>query len=65
MAARAPPSVGGHGGHHGAAAPSDPAAYASLPFHALASRRVGWLAAFLCSLSLTAVIMDYFEETLH
>lgn len=39
--------------------------YMALPFYKIASHRVGWLSLFLCSLSLTAIIMNGFENTLH
>jgi len=42
----------------------DPDVYLSTPFFKIAMKRVGWLAIFLCSLSLTAVIMNSFEHTL-
>eukprot|EP00587_Corethron_hystrix_P000062 CAMPEP_0113297272 /NCGR_PEP_ID=MMETSP0010_2-20120614/205_1 /TAXON_ID=216773 ORGANISM="Corethron hystrix, Strain 308" /NCGR_SAMPLE_ID=MMETSP0010_2 /ASSEMBLY_ACC=CAM_ASM_000155 /LENGTH=243 /DNA_ID=CAMNT_0000150137 /DNA_START=308 /DNA_END=1039 /DNA_ORIENTATION=- /assembly_acc=CAM_ASM_000155 len=42
----------------------DPSSYISSPFYKLAFQRVGWLFVFLCSLSLTAVIMNEFEHTL-
>ncbi len=43
---------------------SDPSTYISSPFYKLALQRVGWLFLFLCSLSLTALIMNGFEHTL-
>jgi Mg/Co/Ni transporter MgtE (contains CBS domain) len=52
---------------HGHGAPTqeeDPNLYLSSPFYRIALQRVGWLALFLCSLSLTAVIMNGFEHTL-
>lgn len=42
----------------------DPGLYLASPFYRIALKRVGWLAIFLCSLSLTAVIMNGFEHTL-
>jgi Mg/Co/Ni transporter MgtE len=42
----------------------DPNLYLASPFYRIALQRVGWLALFLCSLSLTAVIMNGFEHTL-
>lgn len=42
----------------------DPNLYLASPFYKIALARVGWLALFLCSLSLTAVIMNGFEHTL-
>lgn len=54
-----------HSAGHGPPADNqDPSLYASTPFYRLAAKRVGWLAIFLCSLSLTAVIMNGFEHTL-
>ena len=53
-----------HGGGHGGGGEEDALAYLGRPFGALAARRVGWLAVFLCSLSLTAFIMNGFEHTL-
>ena len=52
--------------HHGPPGDDDMdiASYLSSPFYSLALRRVGWLGVFLCSLSLTAVIMQGFEHTL-
>lgn len=38
--------------------------YLEKPFYLMARKRVGWLSLFLCSLSLTAVIMSGFEHTL-
>lgn len=38
--------------------------YLGTPFYRIATRRVLWLSLFLCSLSLTAVIMRRFEHTL-
>jgi cation transporter-like permease len=52
---------------HGHGPPTDtqdPSLYLSAPFYKLALQRVGWLFLFLCSLSLTAVIMNGFEHTL-
>lgn len=43
---------------------TDPSLYIASPFYKLAFQRVGWLFIFLCSLSLTAVIMNGFEHTL-
>jgi Mg/Co/Ni transporter MgtE len=61
-ASLAPTTVShGHGPPMG---DEDPNSYISSPFYKLAFRRVGWLAFFLCSLSLTAVIMNGFEHTL-
>lgn len=52
---------------HGPPASEDAEAlakYLTTPFFMLAFRRIGWLSLFLCSLSLTAVIMNGFEHTL-
>jgi len=54
--------------HHGSP-PSegdsdDPQTYLASPFYKLALKRVGWLSIFLCSLSITAIIMRSFEHTL-
>jgi Mg/Co/Ni transporter MgtE len=52
---------------HGHGPPTDnqdPSLYLSSPFYKLALQRVGWLFVFLCSLSLTAVIMNGFEHVL-
>ena len=55
-----------HGGAHGGGGPEMQAdEYMKLPFYKIASHRVGWLSLFLCSLSLTALIMNGFENTLH
>lgn len=51
-------------GHGPPISEEDHHSYLSSPFYKLAMRRVGWLAIFLCSLSLTAVIMNGFEHTL-
>lgn len=53
-------------GHHGPPEGDemDIESYLSSTFYELALKRVGWLAVFLCSLSLTAVIMQGFEHTL-
>lgn len=58
--AAAAPSAHGHVPHDDV----DPDIYLSTPFFKIALKRVGWLAVFLCSLSLTAVIMNGFEHTL-
>lgn len=58
---------GGGGGGHGAPvnkSPDELAAYLHLPFYRVASMRVGWLGLFLVSLSMTALIMNGFEDTL-
>jgi len=59
----APPSA--HGAH-GASAEMDEEIhdYLTRPPLLLARHRVGWLSLFLCSLSLTALIMNGFEHTL-
>jgi cation transporter-like permease len=53
----------GHG-HGGGGDEVDVDNYLSTPFYSLAIKRVGWLSFFLCSLSLTAVIMNGFEHIL-
>jgi len=58
------PPVAQHVGHGPPANDEDPGTYLKSPFYRLAMKRVGWLAIFLCSLSLTAVIMNGFEHTL-
>ncbi|KAL7541982.1 hypothetical protein ACHAWF_007057 [Thalassiosira exigua] len=67
-AAAAPSSAAGGGHAHGHGPPAsdneDILAYKSRPFHAIARSRVGWLAVFLASLSMTALIMNGFEHTL-
>lgn len=56
----------GHsGGAHGGGPEMQADEYLKLPFYRIASHRVGWLSLFLCSLSLTALIMNGFENTLH
>ena len=56
---------GGHAGHHhGGAASSSGEEYMLKPFYAIARERVGWLSFFICTLSLTAMIMNGFEHTL-
>ena len=57
---------GGHAGHHhgGAAASSAGEDYKLKPFYTVARERVGWLSFFICTLSLTAMIMNGFEHTL-
>jgi hypothetical protein len=66
-------SGGGHGAshsnhhHHGSTGQNsldDLAVYLLSPFYRIAFKRVGWLSLFLCSLSLTAVIINGFEKTL-
>lgn len=57
---------GAHGGAHGGGGPEmQTDEYLQSPFYRIASHRVGWLSLFLCSLSLTALIMNGFENTLH
>lgn len=64
--AAAPKSNSSHGGGHGGGGPEMQAdEYLKLPFYKIASHRIGWLSLFLCSLSLTAIIMNGFENTLH
>lgn len=58
------PATAQHVGHGPPANDEDPGIYLKSPFYRLAMKRVGWLAIFLCSLSLTAVIMNGFEHTL-
>ncbi|KAL3909662.1 MAG: hypothetical protein SGARI_002490, partial [Bacillariaceae sp.] len=55
-----------HGGHGAGAEPSeeDVAHYLEKPFFQVSFQRVGWLGIFLASLSMTALIMNVFEETL-
>lgn len=53
------------GGAHGGGPEMQTDEYLSSPFYKIASHRVGWLSLFLCSLSLTALIMNGFENTLH
>ncbi len=56
---------GGHAGHHhGGSASSSGDEYMLKPFYAIACERVGWLSFFICTLSLTAMIMNGFEHTL-
>ena len=61
---KAPALAHAHAGHGPPAGDEDPDLYLSSPFYRVALKRVGWLAVFLCSLSLTAVIMNGFEHTL-
>jgi Mg/Co/Ni transporter MgtE len=62
---KAVPSIG-HGGGHGAGEVSeeDVAHYLDQSFYNICFKRVGWLGIFLCSLSMTALIMNTFEHTL-
>lgn len=62
----AAPSSSSHLSHHGPPDGDglDISTYLTSPFYKLAVKRVGWLSIFLCSLSLTAVIMQGFEHTL-
>ena len=53
------------GGAHGGGPEVQTDEYLQSPFYKIASHRVGWLSLFLCSLSLTALIMNGFENTLH
>eukprot|EP00521_Asterionellopsis_glacialis_P004665 CAMPEP_0195272738 /NCGR_PEP_ID=MMETSP0706-20130129/16003_1 /TAXON_ID=33640 /ORGANISM="Asterionellopsis glacialis, Strain CCMP134" /LENGTH=247 /DNA_ID=CAMNT_0040329015 /DNA_START=262 /DNA_END=1005 /DNA_ORIENTATION=+ len=57
-------SVSGGHGAHGGGEEEDVQGYLQRSFFTLASHRVGWLGLFLCSLSLTAIIMNGFEHTL-
>jgi len=58
----AAPSHGAHGG--GGDVEEEVHDYLMKPFYELAFHRIMWLSLFLCSLSLTAVIMNGFEHTL-
>jgi Mg/Co/Ni transporter MgtE len=59
------PAAVGHGAHGGGGdAMDDLATYLEKPSFQIAKHRIGWLSLFLCSLSLTAVIMNGFEHTL-
>eukprot|EP00527_Entomoneis_sp_CCMP2396_P002153 CAMPEP_0198146310 /NCGR_PEP_ID=MMETSP1443-20131203/28768_1 /TAXON_ID=186043 /ORGANISM="Entomoneis sp., Strain CCMP2396" /LENGTH=247 /DNA_ID=CAMNT_0043810233 /DNA_START=145 /DNA_END=888 /DNA_ORIENTATION=- len=60
------PSAGHAGGHGGPADVSKDGliAYVTKPFYTITTKRIGWLGLFLCSLSMTAVIMNGFEHTL-
>lgn len=63
----AKPSISSSAHHgHGSSEedPIDPESYLVAPFYELAYKRVSWLGIFLCSLSLTAIIMQGFEHTL-
>jgi len=53
------------GGAHSGGPEMQTDEYLQSPFYMIASHRVGWLSLFLCSLSLTALIMNGFENTLH
>ncbi|KAG7364969.1 magnesium transporter [Nitzschia inconspicua] len=53
-----------HGGHGAPAGEEDVAHYLKKPFFLVSLQRVGWLGIFLTSLSMTALIMNVFEETL-
>lgn len=58
------PTVG-HGAHGAHDAMDDEIlAYLNKPSYMIARHRIGWLSLFLCSLSLTALIMNGFEHTL-
>lgn len=61
---KASSSAGGH--HHGGTSTDEDGilAYKTKPFYTIAQERVGWLAFFICTLSLTAMIMNGFEHTL-
>jgi Mg/Co/Ni transporter MgtE len=60
------PAASGHAGHHhhhgGPSGGGED--YKLKPFYAIARERVGWLSFFICTLSLTAMIMNGFEHTL-
>ena len=60
---KASSSAGGH--HHGGTSTDEDGilAYKTKPFYTIAQERVGWLAFFICTLSLTAMIMNGFEHT--
>lgn len=59
------PAAVGHGSHGGAGdAMDDLSTYLEKPSYLIARHRIGWLSLFLCSLSMTAVIMSGFEHTL-
>ena len=62
---KAPAAPTAHGAHGGGGPDMQADEYMQLPFYKIASHRVGWLSLFLCSLSLTALIMNGFENTLH
>eukprot|EP00978_Attheya_sp_CCMP212_P047173 scaffold421245_cov61-Attheya_sp.AAC.2 len=51
-------------GHHGPPVLLDELDYLQTSCWMLGRKRVGWLSLFLCSLSLTALIVNQFEETL-
>lgn len=59
----APPASHGHGGDVDISE-EELDSYLTKPFFSLAMQRIGWLALFLASLSLTAIIMNGFEHTL-
>ena len=62
---KSPSAAPSHGhGHGGGEIEEDIHGYLERPFLSLAFHRVGWLAIFLVSLSLTAIIMNGFEHTL-
>jgi hypothetical protein len=54
-----------HGAHGGGGPEMMADEYLQLSFLNIASKRIGWLSLFLVSLSLTALIMNGFENTLH
>jgi Mg/Co/Ni transporter MgtE len=60
---KAPPASHGHGGDVDISE-EELDSYLTKPFFSLAMQRIGWLALFLASLSLTAIIMNGFEHTL-
>jgi Mg/Co/Ni transporter MgtE len=57
-------ATAGTGGHHGPPVLLDELDYLQTSCWMLGRKRVGWLSVFLCSLSLTALIVNQFEETL-
>jgi hypothetical protein len=63
--AKAPATVQQHGAHGGGGPEMMADEYLQLSFFKIASKRIGWLSLFLVSLSLTALIMNGFENTLH
>jgi hypothetical protein len=63
VAAAAAAATTGHGGGE-TLSMDEITSYLHQPIYILAQRRVFWLSIFLCSLSLTAMIMSGFEHTL-
>ena len=64
--AKPPPKRHAPGGHGPAVETSvdELSHYLQDPFYSISLKRVGWLGLFLCSLSITALIMTNFEHTL-